>query len=162
MKNIAILALFIFASVTVFAQTEVELTKEGKYAKNILIENGINSPCFTVTETPKGTFIGTRSTTNLPINYFYTVGTKTLKKVDYLTGYVLIGYSPIDNSLFAGKYEYGKLNDNMYRKIYSHNLSTKEIKLVYSGRWILDDPTFTSNFDSLRIDNGDVIYVKIK
>jgi hypothetical protein len=137
-----------------FCQTEAELTEQGKLGREVLVDHGINSRCFTITNTPQGLFIGGRDDANAPLNYLYAEG-NDFQKIDRLTGYVIFAYSPIKNELLVGKYERGN-TDSMCREIYTYSLGSKRLLVQLNLGWIYGSPKYNEFYDSL------VIVVNVK
>jgi hypothetical protein len=149
MKNIVILALFVLTSVTAFAQTEAELTEQGAKGRQILLDNGIPTHCFTATMTVDGLLIGTRDNSNVPVNYLYT-STNQLNQMDNLNGYVVL--DALKDILLVGKYTPNRRGiTSMCNAVYTYNLTTKKFVLQDEG-WIYGSTKFVGK-DSINIES---------
>jgi len=148
MKNLLVLSFVILVSVQVFAQTEAELTPEGKLGRSILLEHGIKTECFSTTKTPQGLVISSRTEANIPVNYLYTVD-KQLQNVDQLNAYIVFGYSPVKGDLLIGKHGHDASGDSMCREIYTYNLATKKFLKQCDLGWIYGQPKYSVKFDSV-------------
>jgi|GEM_PF-3013187 hypothetical protein len=149
MKYIISLTLVALTLVQALAQTEAELTPLGKFGRKILMENGIKTECFGVTETPQGLIISSRTGANIPVNFLYTVD-KQLKKIDQLDRYIVFDYSPVKGDLLLGKYEIDPNYESMCRELDTYNMTTKKFTFQCKLGWVYGDKTkYTTNFDSL-------------
>jgi hypothetical protein len=148
MKNSLVLSFVILVSIQCLAQTEAELTPEGKLGTKILLEHGINGHCFGIYETPQGVIISSRTEANVPVNYLYTLD-KQLQKVDQLDRYIVFGYSPLKGDLLLGKHGHDPSGDSMCREVYTYNLATKKFLRQCDLGWIYGEPKYSAKFDSV-------------
>jgi hypothetical protein len=149
MKNSLALSFFILVSIQCLAQTEAELTPEGKLGRKILTENGIKTECFSMTQTPQGLVIGSRTKANIPVNYFFTAN-KEFKKIDQLDRYIVFDYSPVKDDLLLGKYEVDPHHESMCRELDTYNMTIKKFTFQCKLNWVYGDKTkYTKDYDSL-------------
>lgn len=141
--------LLFFASLQIIAQTVAETTDQGKVGHKILLDNGINSHCFTITYTPQGLFIGGRDDANTPINFLYTTDS-VFQKVDLLTGYIVFDYSPVKKELLVAKYERGH-SESMCREMHTYNLTSMKFLKQFNLGWIYDHPKYSISYDSIKV-----------
>jgi hypothetical protein len=150
MKNLAILGVFILMSVQSMAQTG-RLSADRIAGNKILQENGLaNRQCMTLSKTPQGLLISSRTEDNVPINYLYTPN-NPLVHVESLDGYIVFMYSPVKGDLLMAKYQYGH-TDSMCHEVYTYNMTTKKFVKQCDFGWIYGVPKFSVTYDSILVN----------
>ncbi|MBS1731819.1 MAG: hypothetical protein JST02_00850 [Bacteroidetes bacterium] len=148
MKTSLVVALIILISNQSFSQTAAEQTPQGKTARKILMDNGIKTECYTVTQTPQGLIIGSRTESNIPVNYLF-IKEKHLNKIDKLERYIVLGYSPVKGDLLLSKYDFNRNGDSMSHEILTYNLETKQFRTQCDFGWVYGSPHYTESYDSI-------------
>jgi hypothetical protein len=124
MKFLAILAVFISTSVTVFGQID---------GNEILFQNNIHYKSQSVVTTPDGIYIGVRVNEKKTLVYLYKE--HSLVEVKSLKNFVIFAYSPSKNLLIVGiKPTNSKISDVTCTQIYSYDSTKTLIKLADYGR----------------------------
>lgn len=124
MKFLAILAIFISSTMTIFAQIN---------GNEILSQNNILYQCRSVISTPNGIYIGVRVNEKKTLVYLYK--DNTLTEIESLTNFVVFAYSTSKNLLIVGtKPLNSKIYDVSCTQLYSYDSTKTLTKLADYGK----------------------------